>query len=36
MEFEYIWNEHKISGKRNSEITDKLSGDMNNLYDLIY
>lgn len=36
MEFEYIWNEHKISGKRNCEITDKLSGDMNNLYDLIY
>lgn len=35
MEFEYIWNAHQLTGKRNIEITDKLSGDMNELYDLI-
>lgn len=35
MEFEYIWNTHKTTGKRNIEITDKLSGDMNDLSDLI-
>lgn len=34
-EFEFIWEEHKISGKRRTEITVELSEAMNGLFDVI-